>query len=246
MKPEGIDYFNRGHWLTAVQERVSREARRRMFELWRGWRGRHRLPARTILDIGATPDTERMDSNCFLPWFRDEGVDVHCYSPESIQGLLEAYPFIHVIESAGDAPGALPSWPVGTRSFDWSASSAVLEHVGARGHQVAFIAEHARVATAFFLTTPNRGHWLEFHTKLPVLHWLPRAVHRMALRALGKPFWAEEGNLRLVTGPELLELAREALGPDGRDYRFSVRAIWTLGMPSNLVLLGHCIRPEDR
>jgi hypothetical protein len=159
---------------------------------------------------------------------------------------MKVYPFIRVVQGVGHASTTLPSWPVGTRSFDWSASSAVLEHVGARGHQVAFIAEHARVARAFFLTTPNRAHWLEFHTKIPFLHWLPRRSHRMALRALGKSFWAEEANLRLVTKAELMELARDALGPDGLDFRFSVQAIWTLGMPSNLVLLGHGLRADAR
>jgi 2-polyprenyl-3-methyl-5-hydroxy-6-metoxy-1,4-benzoquinol methylase len=239
MTPGGIDYFNRGHWLTAVQERVSLAARQRMFELWRSWRKRHQLPAATILDIGATPDTERMDSNCFLRWFHDEGLDIHCYSPEPIQRLTEAYPYIHVIESAEHSTTKVPSWPVPAHSFDWSASSAVLEHVGSRAQQVAFIAEHARVARALFLTTPNRAHWLEFHTKLPFLHWLPRHFHRRALQAVGESFWAEENNLRLVTKAELLELARGALGREGQDFQYAVQTIWTLGMPSNLVLLGH-------
>ena len=247
IRPKGIDYFNRGHWLTAVQERVSLEARRRMFELWLSWRKRHRLPAQTILDIGATPDTERMDSNCFLQWFHAEGSAIHCYSPETITGLKAVYPFIRVIEATDqDYPTTFPTWPVSAQTFCWSTSSAVLEHVGSRGNQVAFIAEHARVARAFFLTTPSRAHWLEFHTKLPLLHWLPRGVYRKALRVLRKPFWAEEKNLRLVTRAELLALTREALGEAGHNFQYSVQTIWTLGMPSNLILLGHRLESHSR
>ncbi|MFM7717341.1 MAG: hypothetical protein ACKO7A_32930, partial [Microcystis sp.] len=64
---QGIDYFNRGHWLTGIQERLSVEARRKMFDL-----AMNKLDLRageSIIDIGSTPDVERIDSNCMIPWF---------------------------------------------------------------------------------------------------------------------------------------------------------------------------------
>ena len=84
-------------------------------------------------------------------------------------------------------------------------------HVGGPDHQRAFIAESARVGDGLFLTTPNRWHWLEFHTKLPLLHWLPRAAHRRVLRWLGKSPWDLESHLRLVGSSELHSLALKAL-----------------------------------
>jgi hypothetical protein len=44
------------------------------------------------------------------------------------------------------------------------------------------VAECARVARkGFCLTTPNRWFPVEFHTQLPLLHWLPKAWFRLIL-----------------------------------------------------------------
>jgi hypothetical protein len=63
---QGIDYFNRGHFLAQIQEKVSLDARKRMFQVWQNWNTAYKRES--VLDIGATPDTERIDSNCFLGW----------------------------------------------------------------------------------------------------------------------------------------------------------------------------------
>lgn len=225
---QGIDYFNRGHWLTNIQVKVSLGARQRMFRIWENEAGD--VTSRSVLDVGATPDVERADSNCMIPWLQEKKMRVTLYSPEAIEHLSRIFPGTDVIAGqAGD--GRLP---VPDRSFDWVTSSAVLEHVGSFEQQAAFIRECARAGRNVFLTTPNRGHWLEFHTKLPLIHWLPRALHRGLLRALGKSLWAQESHLRLVSRSELARMAENALSGT---HRFEIHTIWTLGMPSNLVLL---------
>jgi hypothetical protein len=225
---EGIDYFGRGSMLTKLQERLSVKARREMFESWATFA--ERLERATLLDVGSTPDRERQDSNCMLPWFNERGVDLSLYSPEDIQGLRDTFPYAKIVPSAGFNEPI----PVADRVFDWTAASAVLEHVGGREQQVAFVRECARVANGLFLTTPNRWHWLEFHTKLPLIHWLPRNTHRALLRGLGKGLWAEESHLRLLDESELQAVAQEAIGDT---FRFEIRTVSALGMPSNLVLL---------
>lgn len=225
---EGIDYFGRGHWLSTVQERVSIGARRRMFQAWVQYAGH--LTGSSVLDIGATPDRERQDSNCMIPWFEERGLAVSLYSPEDIRRLVEVFPGATVVPSAGfGAP-----IPVADRSYTWAASSAVLEHVGGIDAQVAFVRECARVADGLFLTTPNRWHWLEFHTKLPLLHWLPRSLHRAVLRVLGKKEWSRESHLRLVGRRELAAIAAAALGGA---FDFEIVSVQTLGMSSNLIIL---------
>jgi hypothetical protein len=225
---QGIDYFNRGHFLTQIQEKVSLNARKRMFQVWQNWDTAFKRES--ILDIGATPDTERIDSNCFLGWFNDAGMDVSCYSPETIQNLEEVFPFVNFLQGNFSDQ----KLPIDDRSYDWSTSSAVLEHVGSFEDQVHFVKEHARVSDALFLVTPNRSHWLEFHTKVPFIHWLPRNVHRFLLRLLGMKFWAEEKNLRLVRKSELKKITDLALG---NEWNYEIKTISTLGMPSNLILL---------
>ncbi len=225
---DGIDYFGRGSVLTSLQERFSLVARRSMYRLWLAYAGD--VKGQTVLDVGSTPDRERRDSNCMLPWFQASGVRLSLYSPEDIRGIGDLFPYATILPSAGfGAP-----LPVPERSFDWTVSSAVLEHVGGVEAQVAFIADCARTARGLFLTTPNRWHWLEFHTKLPLLHWLPRPTHRATLRALGRTTWSQESHLRLVGATELTALARQALGDA---FTFELRHVWSLGMPSNLVLL---------
>jgi len=225
---KGIDYFGRGSIFTKVQERLSVTARREMFEAWASFAGN--LKGASLLDVGSTPDLERQDSNCMLPWFNDRGLQLSLYSPEDIENLRDAFPYAKIVPSAGFGQPL----PVADRAFDWTTASAVLEHVGGRDQQVAFVRECARVSGGLFLTTPNRWHWLEFHTKLPLLHWLPRPTHRALLRGLGYRLWAEESHLRLLGESELNEVAREALGDS---FSFEIRTVSALGMPSNLVLL---------
>jgi hypothetical protein len=230
---KGIDYFHRGHWLTGIQERMSVGARKRMFQIAVSKLG---LKAgQTMVDIGATPDVERLDSNCMIPWFHDLGMRVALASPEDVTNLATVFPFARILPAKGfHHPIA-----AGVREFDLATSSAVLEHCGDRAHQIAHIKECARVADMIFLMTPNRWHWLEFHTKIPLIHWLPKSIHRTFLKMAGLHFWAKEENLNLLSLEQLKALAKDALG---NEFDLQVKWIWTLGMPSNLVLLASRLR----
>jgi hypothetical protein len=227
---EGVDYFYRGHVLAQIQARVALRTRRKMFDLWLRVARSQNLPINSVLDIGATPDTERIDSNCMLNWFHESGAKVTCYSPEDVSNIRRLFSFVSVIPPTPNSR----QLPAADQSFDWATSSAVLEHVGTKDSQIDFIRESGRVAKAIFLTTPYRYHWLEFHTKLPFIHWLPRLIHRSILKWLGLNFWSQESNLRLVSRSELRQIARRALGDH---HEIQIRFVWALGMPSNLILI---------
>jgi SAM-dependent methyltransferase len=100
----------------------------------------------------------------------------------------ERYPRIAYVQ--GDAC-ALP-FPDG--SFDVVHSNAVIEHVGGRERQAAFVREALRVGRRVFLTTPNRWFPVEVHTKLPLVHWLPASLAARAYDLAGKS-WARENHL---------------------------------------------------
>ena len=92
---------------------------------------------------------------------------------------------------------------------------------------------------ALFLTTPNRWFPVEFHTVLPLVHWLPKPVFRGLMRRTGREFFAEEANLNLMTANEVRRAARTALDPARFDIEVSSASL--AGWPSNLLLL---VRPS--
>jgi len=71
------------------------------------------------------------------------------------------------------------STPFADNSFELVFSSAVIEHVGSLENQNQFIKELVRISKKYvFITTPNRYYPIEFHTILPIIHWLPKKIHR--------------------------------------------------------------------
>jgi len=114
-------------------------------------------------------------------------------------------------------------------------SAAVLEHVGSLANQTRMVSECLRVARrAVCVTTPNRWYPIEFHTQLPLIHWLPRRWGRAIMRGAGYGFFAEEANLNLMARSELTRIV--AQHPDWRCHFAPMRL---LGWTSNLVLLCH-------
>ena len=127
------------------------------------------------------------------------------------------------------------SLPFRDRSFDVVHASAVIEHVGSFAQQCAFLRECCRVAQqAVFITTPNRWFPVEFHTLLPLVHWLPKPAFRALMRALGRGFFASEDNLNLMTASEL----RRAAALNG-GFEYHVSYVSLAGWPSNLMLNMH-------
>lgn len=119
-------------------------------------------------------------------------------------------------EEAGWFPEAFPgsryveadlrSIPLPDRYFDYGICNAVVEHGGPRDQQVALVAEVCRVSKAVLFTTPNRWFPIELHTMLPLLHWLPDASYRRALRAMGQDYFADVENLNLLDASSFMSL----------------------------------------
>lgn len=102
--------------------------------------------------------------------------------------------------------------PFADRAFDIAVSNAVLEHVGSRDNQAAFVRELARVAKKAFISVPNRYFPVEHHTAIPLLHFWAGSF-ALACRALGKSEWADERNLILMSRQRLVALAPEGSAP---------------------------------
>ena len=100
----------------------------------------------------------------------------------------ERYPQIAYVQ--GDACAL----PFADGAFDVVHSNAVIEHVGGRERQEAFVREAVRVGRRVFVTTPNRWFPIEVHTRLPLVHWLPEGPAGRAYDLAGKS-WARENRL---------------------------------------------------
>jgi ubiquinone/menaquinone biosynthesis C-methylase UbiE len=180
----------------------------------------------TILDVGVAADVVYESSNYLEQWYAHKraitavGIDDAAF--------LERLYGVRFVRASG------LQLPFRERSFDVVHSSAVLEHVGSLQNQIAFVRECCRVARKWvFLTTPNRWFPVEFHTILPLVHWLPKKTFRTLMRATGHGFFAEEANLNLLSRREVRAISASVDG-----FEFRVSSILLLGWPSNLLLIG--------
>lgn len=217
-----IDYFSLGHPLAAIRSHYGLKARRRMFDLFM----RHFSPTagHRVLDLGVTPDDSLPESNFFerLYPFPERLTAASIEDAALIEQRFPGVTFVR-IESEG--------LPFPDNHFDLLFCSAVVEHVGDRSRQRRFIREALRVTKGFFFSTPNRLFPLEFHTLLPVVHWLPQPAHQRVLRAMGKEFWAQTDNLNLLTGNSLRRLFPPC-------STLNVRSLRLFGWPSNVIAYG--------
>ena len=91
--------------------------------------------------------------------------------------------------------------------FDIVYSNAVLEHVGSHNNQLKFIKECFRVSKKIiFIATPNKYYPIEFHTKIPLLHFLQSKIYRKILKFLGLDFFSKEKNLNLLSIKDLKDI----------------------------------------
>ena len=181
----------------------------------------------TILDIGVTSDQSYDHSNYLEAWYPHKA-RVIAVSIDDARVVESLHPGVKFVQANG------LELPFRDGCFDYIHSSAVLEHIGQHRKQIQFLREVWRVARAgIFVTTPNRWFPVEFHTVLPLLHWLPKSLYRKALRAVGMTFFASEQNLNLLSRRDLA-LAAQAAGIQP----FTIHTASLLSMPTNLLLIG--------
>jgi len=182
----------------------------------------------SVLDVGVTSDRSFSSSNYFEALHPHKARIVAAGIDDA--SFLEAqYEGLRVIRADGRA------LPFRDGSFDFVHSSAVIEHVGSVADQRQFVQELIRVArVGVFITTPNRWYPIEFHTLIPLLHWLPKRVFRTLLRISGDRFFSDEANLNLLTRREL-----KGMVSNNEAAQAEIKVVRLLGLPSNLML---CVR----
>lgn len=179
----------------SIKDRLVMSARRRMYEVMKSLVPIDEME--TILDVGVTSDRDCGFSNFFERLTRNPE-RITAFSDQDAAWICEEWEGIKFVR--GDAR----QMPFGDNTFDFVFSSAVIEHVGSRECQLAFLKECCRVAQKhIFITTPNRWYPIEMHSGLPFVHWCPPHLFRWILRVLGFNELAKESNLNLLSVRDL-------------------------------------------
>ena len=142
--------------------------------------------------------------------------------------LFKKYPNIKKIILGDGRKNNLPD-----NSFDIVHSNATIEHVGSHKNQLKFIKECIRISKKYtFIQTPNRFYPIDFHTILPLIHWLPKNIHRKILQIFGLNFYSLEKNLNLLSEQDLRKLCKEI-----NINNFKIIKYKLFFMTSNFILL---------
>ncbi len=187
--------------------------------------------ADTVLDVGVSLDVTSPESN-ILEQFYPHRAQLTCAGIGDGGAVTAAYPGVRFTQITPHAP-----LPFAQAQFDIAYSNAVVEHVGSREQQQAFIAELFRVARRVFVVVPNRLFPIEHHTGLPLVHWLPLPAFRGLLRRTKFSHWSQEENLNPLFAAEF-----QRLFPAGKpvDIRYAGLGI---GMFRSNVIGISCMEP---
>ena len=180
-----------------------------------------------ILDVGSTEDEKNESSNYLiknLGGYRN-------YKSISDQTITSNF-FSKILRKS--ITENFSQDEIANFQSDLVISNATIEHVGSFENQIKMCKNIINLSKKYFIImTPNRFHPLEFHTKLPIIHWLPKKFHRQILRLLGLKFFSEEKNLNLLSQYDF-KLIMGKLNQN----KYEIKHVNFFLMKSNLILIG--------
>jgi hypothetical protein len=179
------------------------------------------------LDIGSTNDMKNESSNYLIQNLKN----IQIYKSISDQEIENSFFSKNLKKSITDQ---FSDDEIQLMKSDLVISNATIEHVGNFENQINMIRNMVLLSKKFFvITTPNRYHPIDFHTKVPFLHWLPKRIHRKILKLFSLEFFSKEENLNLLSKKNL-KIALEK--SNVTDYKFF--DISLLGFKSNIIIIG--------
>jgi SAM-dependent methyltransferase len=144
-----------------------------------------------VLDVGVTG----VDSPIYN-YFEDvypHKENLTTVSFEDAGFLEERYPGLSFVRQSSKR------LPFEDGQFDLVTNFAAIEHVGNRQAQGEYLNELLRVGKSCFISTPYRWFPIEFHTMLPLFHFLPDSWYRKILGLFGQKYYQDPANLTLLS-----------------------------------------------
>ncbi len=180
-----------------------------------------------VLDIGSTNDFKNESSNFLIKNLKifknyksisDQKIELSFFSKALNKSITDNFSDLELEEYKSDIV----------------ISNATIEHVGSLENQIKMCENIIKLTKKYFIIiTPNRYHPVEFHSKLPLLHWLPKIIHRRILTLLGMKFLADEKNLNLLSHYDLVNVMKKL-----NHNNYEIKNINFLFFKSNLLLFG--------
>ena len=179
-----------------------------------------------ILDIGTTADTSE-SSNLIIKSLKD----FETYKSISDQEIKSSFFSKTLQKSITDE---FSNDEVETYSSDVVISNATLEHVGNYQEQLKMLKNIIKLSKKLFIVvTPNRMHPIEFHSKIPFIHWLPKKLHRKILSIFGLKYLSKEENLNLLKTSDFINLMKNF-----NNIEYDIKYVKFLLFKSNIILIG--------
>ncbi|MDB2363334.1 hypothetical protein N9V70_02705, partial [Candidatus Pelagibacter bacterium] len=154
----------------------------------------------TVLDIGTTSDDQNISSNLIVKSLNN----ISEFCSISDQKITSSF-FKKMLQKS--ITDNFSEEEIERFKSDLVLSSATIEHVGNYNNQKMMLANMVRLSKKIIIiTTPNRFHPVDFHTKIPIIHWLPKSIHRKILKFLNLSFYSREENLNLLSKSDFIQL----------------------------------------
>ncbi len=214
-----------------VLDNVIENKRNEMFELFK--KKLSSVSVDSLLDIGTTEENILKSSNFFVKKFQY----IKIKKSISDQNINKAYfdQFIKKSITSDFKPMEIELF-----KSDLVISSATIEHVGSVENQKKMLENIISLTNKiFFVTTPYRFYPIDFHTKIPFIHMLPKKIHRAILKLLKLEDFAKEENLNLLDIATIKKIISE-LNTD--NFKIKILNIKLFGIISNLIIYGEKIK----
>ena len=156
----------------------------------------------SLLDVGFA-EKEYVDVDNYLEKHYPYQSQITALGISGGTNFSKRYPEVKVVLYDGKI------FPFEDKSFDIGWSNAVIEHVGNQEAQLLFLKEFLRTCKRVYFTTPNRYFPIEIHTRIPLLHWLPKSVFDSILKITPKK-WAAGDYMNLLSIRQIKSLLKKA------------------------------------
>ena len=178
-----------------------------------------------VLDVGTTKDDVNASSNLIaknlkninnLYSISDQKIEFPYFKKKLQKSIVEYF-----------SPNEIDEFKT-----DLVISNATIEHVGSKDNQKKMIENMMKFSRKLVVViTPNRYYPIDFHTKIPFIHWFPKKFHRKILKMINLSFYSKEENLNLLSKNDIIDLI------DLNEIKYEFKYIKLMFFRSNLIFI---------